>query len=166
MADAVLVRNTWGTRRLPRLARAARGSPCPSHAKGDGHTLTHINPIGHCPSLLLGGPAGPTAAAYTIFGSRRTEIVVRAGARQIAYRHSQAAKPFNHKLKWLGTDVAAWETVESRRWLHSTPRPAAPGSMQQFHETVSFSTPACSIGATDVECYIIDGIERGRIAIL
>jgi hypothetical protein len=29
-----------------------------------------------------------------------------------AYRHSQAVKPFNYKLKWLGKDVAAWETVE------------------------------------------------------
>ncbi len=57
----------------------------------------------------------------------------------------QAAKPFNHKLKWLGTDVAAWETVEPD--ITSTPAPPAPGSMQ-FHETVSFSTPACSIGAT------------------
>jgi hypothetical protein len=29
-----------------------------------------------------------------------------------AYRQSQAVKPFNYKLKWLGKDVAAWETVE------------------------------------------------------
>jgi diacylglycerol O-acyltransferase / wax synthase len=85
-----------------------------------------------------------------------------------AYRHSQAAKPFNHKLKWLGRDVAAWETVEPDMDNHirhiAIP---APGSMQQFHETVSFlNTGLLDRGHPLWECYIIDGIENDRIAVM
>jgi diacylglycerol O-acyltransferase len=85
-----------------------------------------------------------------------------------AYRHSQAVKPFNYKLKWLGKDVAAWETVEPDMGYHvrhiAIP---APGSMQQFHETVSFlNTSLLDRGHPLWECYIIDGIENGRIAVL
>jgi WS/DGAT/MGAT family acyltransferase len=85
-----------------------------------------------------------------------------------AYRHSQAVKPFNYKLKWLGKDVAAWETVEPDMQYHirhiALP---APGSVQQFDETVSFlNASLLDRGHPLWECYIIDGIENGRIAVL
>jgi diacylglycerol O-acyltransferase len=85
-----------------------------------------------------------------------------------AYRHSQAVKPFNYKLKWLGKDVAAWETVEPDMGYHvrhiALP---APGSVQQFDETVSFlNASLLDRGHPLWECYIIDGIENGRIAVL
>ena len=85
-----------------------------------------------------------------------------------AYRHSQAAKPFNYQLKWLGKDIAAWETVEPdmRNHIRHIAVPA-PGSMQQFHETVSFlNTSLLDRGHPLWECYIIDGIENGRIAVM
>ncbi len=85
-----------------------------------------------------------------------------------AYRHSQAVKPFNYKLKWLGKDVAAWETVEPdmRNHVRHIDLPA-PGSMQQFYETVSFlNTGLLDRGHPLWECYIIDGIENGRIAVM
>jgi len=85
-----------------------------------------------------------------------------------AYRASQAVAPFNYKLKWLGKDVAAWETVEPDMRFHvrqiALP---APGSMQQFDETVSFlNTGLLDRGHPLWECYIIDGIENGRIAVM
>ena len=85
-----------------------------------------------------------------------------------AYRHSQAVKPFNHKLKWLGKDVAAWETVEPDMGYHvrhiALP---VPGSVQQFDEMVSFlNASLLDRGHPLWECYIIDGIENGRIAVL
>jgi len=85
-----------------------------------------------------------------------------------AYRASQAVAPFNYKLKWLGKDVAAWETVEPDMRFHvrqiALP---APGSMQQFDETVSFlNTGLLDRGHPLWECYIIDGLENGRIAVM
>jgi WS/DGAT/MGAT family acyltransferase len=85
-----------------------------------------------------------------------------------AYRASQAVAPFNYKLKWLGKDVAAWETVEPDMRFHvrqiALP---APGSMQQFDETVSFlNAGLLDRGHPLWECYIIDGIENGRIAVM
>jgi diacylglycerol O-acyltransferase / wax synthase len=85
-----------------------------------------------------------------------------------AYRHSQAVKPFNYKLKWLGKDVAAWETVEPdmRNHIRHIDLPA-PGSMRQFYETVSFlNTGQLDRGHPLWECYIIDGLENGRIAVM
>ncbi len=48
---------------------------------------------------------------------------------------SQAAKPFNHKLKFVSTDVAAWE-MSSLTWA-ITFRQFCPHRSMQFHETVS-----------------------------
>ena len=85
-----------------------------------------------------------------------------------AYRHSQAVKPFDCKLKWLGKDVAAWETVEPDMSYHvrhiALP---APGSMQQFYETISFlNAGLLDRGHPLWECYLIDGIENGCIAVM
>jgi WS/DGAT/MGAT family acyltransferase len=85
-----------------------------------------------------------------------------------AYRHSQAVKPFNYKLKWLGKDVAAWETVEPdmRNHVQHIALPA-PGSMQELYETASaLNTGLLDRGHPLWQCYIIDGIENGRIAIM
>ena len=85
-----------------------------------------------------------------------------------AYRHRQAVRPFNYKLKWLGKNVAAWETVEPdmRNHVRHIAIPA-PGSMQQLYETASvLNTGLLDRGRPLWECYIIDGIENGRIAVM
>lgn len=107
-------------------------------------------------------------AAYTIFEKPEGQGSTFGPRLFDAYRRSQAAKPFNQKLKWLGKDVAAWETVEPDMQYHirhiAVP---APGSMQQFHETVSFlNTGLLDRGQPLWECYVIDGIEHSRIAVM
>ena len=107
-------------------------------------------------------------AAYTIFEKPEGQESTFGPRLFDAYRRSEAAKPFNQKLKWLGKDVAAWETVEPDMQYHirhiAIP---APGSMQQFHETVSFlNTSLLDRGHPLWECYVIDGIEHSRIAVL
>ena len=84
------------------------------------------------------------------------------------YRASEAAKPFNYKLKWLDKGLASWETVKPDMSYHvrhlAIP---APGSMQQFYETVSFlNTSLLDRGHPLWECYVIDGIEHDRIAVM
>lgn len=107
-------------------------------------------------------------AAFTIFQKPKGQESTFGPRLFDAYRHSQAVKPFNYKLKWLGKDVAAWETVEPdmRNHLRHIDLPA-PGSIQQFYETVSFlNTGLLDRGHPLWECYIIDGIENGRIAVM
>ncbi|MGB9228014.1 WS/DGAT/MGAT family O-acyltransferase [Mycobacterium sp.] len=130
--------------------------------------MTRISPT-DLSFLLLEKPNRPNhMAAFTIF-QKPTGQESSFGPRLLdAYRHSQAAKPFNHKLKWLGRDVAAWETVEPDMNYHirhiAVP---APGSMQQFNETVSFlNTSLLDRGHPLWECYIVDGIENDRIAVM
>ncbi|MBK7686149.1 MAG: wax ester/triacylglycerol synthase family O-acyltransferase [Rhodocyclaceae bacterium] len=85
-----------------------------------------------------------------------------------AYRKSEAAKPFNYKLKWLDKSIGSWETVEPDMNYHvrhiAIP---GPGSMKQFYETVSFlNTSLLDRGHPLWECYVIDGIEHDRIAVM
>lgn len=85
-----------------------------------------------------------------------------------AYRASEAVSPFNFKLKWLGKGIATWETVKPDMGYHvrhlAIP---SPGSMQQFYETVSFlNTSLLDRGHPLWECYVIDGIEHDRIAVM
>jgi diacylglycerol O-acyltransferase len=130
--------------------------------------MTRISPT-DLPFLLLERANRPNhMAAFTIFQKPKGEESSFGPHLFDAYRHSKAAKPFNHKLKWLGRDVAAWETVEPDMQYHirhiAVP---APGSMQQFHETVSFlNTSLLDRGHPLWECYIIDGIENDRIAVM
>jgi len=84
------------------------------------------------------------------------------------FRNSEVASPFNKKLKWLGKDVASWQTVKPDLNYHvrhlAVP---APGSMQQFYETVSFlNTPLLDRDQPLWDCYIIEGIENNHVAIM
>jgi diacylglycerol O-acyltransferase len=119
--------------------------------------------------LLLERPTRPFhMAAMTIFQKPKGQQSSFGPRLFEAYRNSKAVKPFNYKLKWLGKDVAAWETVEPdmRNHVRHIDLPA-PGSMRQFYETVSFlNTGLLDRGHPLWECYIIDGIENGRIAVM
>jgi diacylglycerol O-acyltransferase / wax synthase len=119
--------------------------------------------------LLLEKPNRPFhMAAMTIFQKPKGQQSSFGPRLFEAYRHSQAVKPFNYKLKWLGKDIAAWETVEPdmRNHIRHIELPA-PGSVQQFYETVSFlNAGLLDRGHPLWECYIIDGIENGRLAVM
>jgi diacylglycerol O-acyltransferase / wax synthase len=119
--------------------------------------------------LLLERPNRPMhMAAMTIFQKPKGQQSSFGPRLFEAYRHSQAVKPFNYKLKWLGKDVAAWEAVEPdmRNHIRHIDLPA-PGSMRQFYETVSFlNTGLLDRGHPLWECYVIDGLENGRIAVM
>ena len=84
------------------------------------------------------------------------------------FRSSEVAAPFNQKLKWLGKDVASWQTTEPDLNYHvrhvAVP---APGTMPQFYELVSFlNIPLLDRDRPMWECYIIDGIEDNHFAIM
>ena len=130
--------------------------------------MTRISPTDLSFLLLERANRPSHMAAFTIFQKPEGQESSFGPRLFDAYRHSQAAKPFNYQLKWLGKDVAAWETVEPDMQYHirhiAVP---APGSVQQFHETVSFlNTSLLDRGHPLWECYIIDGIENGRIAVM
>ena len=101
--------------------------------------MTRINPMDLSFLLLEKANRPLHMAAFLIFQKPKGQQSSFGPRLFDAYRHSQAVKPFNYKLKMLGKDVAAWETVEPDMRYHvrhiDIP---APGSMQQFHETVSF----------------------------
>ena len=119
--------------------------------------------------LLLERPNRPMhMAAMTIFQKPKGQQSSFGPRLFEACRRSQAVKPFNYKLKWLGKDVAAWETVEPdmRNHVRHIDLPA-PWSMRQFYETVSFlNSGLLDRGHPLWECYIIDGLENGRIAVM
>jgi diacylglycerol O-acyltransferase / wax synthase len=130
--------------------------------------MTRIAPM-DLSFLLLERPNRPFhMAAMTIFQKPKGQQSSFGPRLFEAYRHSQAVKPFNYKLKWLGKEIAAWETVEPdmRNHIRQIDLPA-PGSMQQFYETVSFlNAGLLDRGHPLWECYIIDGIENGRLAVM
>jgi diacylglycerol O-acyltransferase / wax synthase len=130
--------------------------------------MIRLSPL-DLPFLLLERPNRPYhMAAMTIFQKPKGQQSSFGPRLFEAYRNSKAVKPFNYKLKWLGKDVAAWETVEPdmRNHIRHIDLPA-PGSMQQFYETVSYlNTGLLDRGHPLWECYIIDGIENGRLAVM
>ena len=84
------------------------------------------------------------------------------------FRNSEVAAPFNQKLKWLGKDVASWQTTEADLNYHvrhvAVP---APGTLPQFYEMISFlNIPLLDRDQPLWECYIIDGIEENHFAIM
>jgi len=119
--------------------------------------------------LLMEKPNRPFhMAAMTIFAKPKGQESTFGQQLFDAYRHSTAVKPFNHKLKWLGPDVAGWEIVEPdmRQHVRQITLPA-PGSMEQFYEMVSFlNTPVLDRSRPLWECYIIDGLENDRLAVM
>lgn len=119
--------------------------------------------------LLLERPTRPFhMAAMTIFQKPKGQQSSFGPRLFEAYRNSEAVAPFNYKLNWMGKDVAAWEPVETdmRNHVRHIDLPA-PGTMQQFYEMVSFlNTGLLDRGHPLWECYIIDGLENGRIAVM
>lgn len=119
--------------------------------------------------LLLEKPNRPFHMAAMVIFEKPKGQEASFGPRLFdAYRRSEAVAPFNHRLKWLGTDVATWETVapdmHNHVWQINLP---APGTMAQFYEMVSF----LNVGLLDRgrplwACYIIDGLETNRLAIM
>ena len=101
--------------------------------------MTRINPMDLSFLLLEKANRPLHMAAFLIFQKPKGQQSSFGPRLFDAYRHSQAVKPFTYQLKMLGKDGAAWETVEPDMRYHvrhiALP---APGSMQQFHETVSF----------------------------
>lgn len=106
--------------------------------------------------------------AYQMFripASRKNSFVPRLLK---AFRNSEVAEPFNQKVKWLGKSVASWEKAEPDLNYHvrhvAVP---APGSLPQFYELVSFlNTTLLDRDQPLWECYIIEGIEDNRCAIM
>lgn len=130
--------------------------------------MTRISPTDLSFLLLERANRPNHMAAFTIFQKPEGQESSFGLRLFDAYRHSEAVEPFNRKLKWLGKDVAAWETVVPDMQYHirhiAVP---APGSMQQFQETVSFlNTSLLDRGQPLWECYVIDGIEHNRIAVM
>lgn len=85
-----------------------------------------------------------------------------------AYRQSEVAAPFNRRIKWLGKGLAEWETVEPDLNYHvrhiAIPKP---GTMKQFYENISFvNSTLLDRGHPLWECYIIEGLENGRFAVM
>jgi diacylglycerol O-acyltransferase len=85
-----------------------------------------------------------------------------------AYRNSEVASPFNQQLKWLDGGVASWEKVEPDLKYHVRHLAvAAPGSMAQFYELVSFlNAPLLDRNRPLWDCYVIEGIEDNQCAVL
>ena len=74
--------------------------------------MTRISPTDLSFLLLERANRPSHMAAFTIFQKPKGQESSFGPRLFDAYRHSQAAKPFNYQLKWLGKDIAAWETVE------------------------------------------------------
>lgn len=130
--------------------------------------MTRINPTDLSFLLLERSNRPFHMAAFIIFQKPKGQHSTFGPRLFDAYRQSRPVKPFNYKLTWLGKNVAAWETVEPDMCYHlrhiAIP---GPGSMQQFYETVSFlNTGLLDRGHPLWECYIIDGIENGRLAVM
>lgn len=130
--------------------------------------MTRINALDMAFLLLENATRRMHMTAFMIFAKPKGQQSSFGPRLVSAYRKSQATKPFNRKLKWLEKGVASWETVEPDMDYHirhiAIP---GPGSMRQFYETVSFlNTSLLDRGHPLWECYVIDGIEHDRIAVM
>lgn len=119
--------------------------------------------------LLLETPTRPMhMTAYQVFRPPARQRATYVAKLLAAYRNDPVAKPFNQKLKWLDKGVASWETVEPDLHYHirhiAVP---APGTLQQLSDIVSFlNSPLLDRAMPLWECYIIEGLEDGQVAIL
>ncbi len=106
--------------------------------------------------------------AYQLFDPPKTGAKGFVGRVLDSFRNSEVAEPFNQRLNWLGKGLASWEKVEPDLNYHvrhlAVP---APGRMDQFYELVSFlNTPLLDRAQPLWECYVIEGIEGGRFAVM
>ncbi len=85
-----------------------------------------------------------------------------------AYRNSEVAPPFNQRLVWKSRASAEWETVQPDMHYHVRHLAVAPpGTMEQFYELISFlNTPLLDRTYPLWDCYIIDGLEHDRFAVM
>lgn len=84
-----------------------------------------------------------------------------------AYRSGEVATPFNQKLKWLSKGLANWQEVEPDLKYHVRHLAvAAPGTMKQFYELISFlNAPLLDRNKPLWECYVIEGLEDNVCAV-
>ncbi|MBF7729256.1 wax ester/triacylglycerol synthase family O-acyltransferase [Pseudomonas sp. N040] len=130
--------------------------------------MIRINPLDLSFLLLENATRRMHMTAFMMFTKPAAQKATFVPKLVEAYRNSQAVAPFNRKLKWLGQGVAAWETVTPDMSYHvryiAIP---APGSMEQFYETISFlNTSLLDRGHPLWECYVIDGIQGDRFAVM
>ena len=130
--------------------------------------MSKISPLDMAFLLLENATRRMHMTAFMIFAKPKGQEKTFGPRLVETYRASEADYPFNYKLKWLDKGLAAWETVKPDMRYHvrhlAIP---GPGLMQQFYETVSFlNTSLLDRGHPLWECYVIDGIEHDRIAVM
>ena len=130
--------------------------------------MSNINPMDLAFFLLENSSRQMHMTAFQMFKmpARQTHTFPTKLLR--TYRNSEVAAPFNQKLKWFGKNVASWQKVKPDMNYHvrhvAVP---APGTDQQFYELISFlNTPLLDRAQPPWECYIIDGIEGNRCAVM
>jgi WS/DGAT/MGAT family acyltransferase len=85
-----------------------------------------------------------------------------------AFRAAAVHPPFERRPTWIRHGLPAWEIVEPDLTHHvrhvALP---APGSLQQLFELVgTLYAPLLDRNLPLWECYVIEGLERGRLAIM
>lgn len=85
-----------------------------------------------------------------------------------AFRASSAAAPFDRRLGRSRAGIANWETADVDMRYHvrhiAVPRP---GRLDQFYEMLAFLNASLLDRAYPLwECYVIEGVEHDRFAIL
>jgi WS/DGAT/MGAT family acyltransferase len=119
--------------------------------------------------LLLENPSRQVhMAAYQLFRIPARQRKTFVPKLLETYRSGEVGKPFNQKLKWSGTGMPSWETVEPDLRYHvrhiAVP---APGRMEDFYEMVSFLNTSLLDRARPLwECYVIEGLENDQFAVL
>ena len=123
--------------------------------------MTRISPTDLSFLLLERANRPNHMAALTIFQKPKGQQSSFGPRPFDAYRHSQAVRPFNYKLKWLGKDVAAWETVEPDMSYHvrhiALPKP---GDWRQFCiQTSRIHARPLDLNRPLWELYVIEGLD-------
>lgn len=85
-----------------------------------------------------------------------------------SFRSGRVDPPFNHRVRWLEKGLARWEKVDPDLRYHvrhvAVPHP---GHMDQLYELISFlNAPMLDRDRPLWECYVIEGVEDDRFAIL
>jgi diacylglycerol O-acyltransferase / wax synthase len=130
--------------------------------------MSKLKPIDTAFLLLESSSRQMHMTAYQLFEPPKVGAKGFVGRLLETFRNSEVTEPFNQRLKWLGKGLASWEKVEPDLNYHvrhlAVP---APGRLDQFYELVSFlNTPLLDRALPLWECYVIEGIEGGRFAIM